>query len=402
MFASDSDVILHADVDAFFASVEQRDDPRLRGRPTIVGGGVVMAASYEARARGVRGAMGGRQARRLCPDAIVVEPRFSAYVEASKAVFEVFRRTSPAVEGLSLEEAFLDVRGLERISGSPLEIAVRLRREILERVGLPITVGVARTKVVAKMASRIAKPDGLLLVPPVAELAFLHRLRVEQIWGIGSATAERLHDQGIATVGELARFSEASLASLLGRGSARRLHALARNRDPRPVRPGRRRGSFGAQSALGRSSRSARRLDAVLIALVDRVTRRMRRAGRAGRTVMIRLRFADFSRATRSHTLPRATAGTATVLDVARALLAEAMPTIERRGITLVGVTVANLDLMGAGVQLTLPFERRLDDALDAALDELRERFGPAAVTRASVVGLHLAPGMWKGAPSVS
>src|SRR6266513_859310 len=197
--------ILHADLDAFYASVEQRDDARLRGRPVIVGAGVVLAASYEAKAYGVRTAMGGRQARRLCPNAIVVPPRMSAYAEASKAAFRVFEDTSPLVEGLSIDEAFLDVRGLERISGTPPEIAARLRREVRERVGLPITVGVARTKFLAKVASGVAKPDGLLVVPPDGELAFLHPLAVERLWGVGPVTAAKLHDQGIATVGEVAQ-----------------------------------------------------------------------------------------------------------------------------------------------------------------------------------------------------
>ncbi len=217
-----------------------------------------MAASYEARAHGVRGAMGGAQARRLCPQAVVVEPRFSAYVEASKAVFDVFERTAPLVEGLSMEEAFLDVRGLGRISGSPLQIAMKLRADVLERVGLPITVGVASTKVLAKIASGVAKPDGLLAVPAGSELGFLHRLPVERLWGVGPATAERLHDLGITNVGELAGRSEEALVSSLGRASGRHLHHLAHNRDPRRVRAGRRRRSIGSQSALGRSSHSPR------------------------------------------------------------------------------------------------------------------------------------------------
>src|SRR3954451_17178529 len=186
--------ILHADADAFFASVEQRDDPRLRGRPVIVGGGVVLAASYEAKAHGIRTAMGGGLARRLCPEAVVVSPRMSAYSEASKAVYEVFRNTTPLVEGLSIDEAFLDVRGMERISGTPREIAVRLRREVRERVGLPITVGIARTKHLAKVASGVAKPDGLLVVAPDDELAFLHPLPVERLWGVGPVTARKLRE----------------------------------------------------------------------------------------------------------------------------------------------------------------------------------------------------------------
>lgn len=379
--------ILHADVDAFFASVEQRDDPRLRGRPVIVGGGVVMAASYEARACGVRGAMGGGKARRLCPQAVVVEPRWSAYVEASRAVFEVFRDASPVVEGLSLEEAFLDVRGLGHISGSPVQIASRLRSDMRERVGLTITIGVARTKVLAKIASRLAKPDGLLVVPPDGERDFLHPLHVEQLWGVGPATAARLHERGIHTVGQAALLAEATLVSILGRGSGRQVHALAQNRDARRVRAGRRRGSFGSQRALGRSRRSVAAADAVLVGLVDRVTRRMRAAGRAGRTVVLRLRFDDFSRATRSHTLPKATAATHAVLVAARDLLAAARPMIDERGLTLIGVTVTGLAHAWAGVQLELPIDSVAHDALDEALDEVRDRFGPTAVTRAGQLG---------------
>ena len=259
MFVQQGASILHADLDAFFAAVEQRDDPRLRGRPVIVGGGVVLAASYEAKARGVETPMGLRQARRLCPDAIVVRPRMWAYSEASKAVYRVFDDTTPAVEGLSIDEAFLDVRGLERLSGTPTEIAAQLRRDVRERVGLPITVGIARTKFLAKVASGVAKPDGLLAVPPDGELAFLHPLPVERLWGVGHVTARRLHDVGITTVGQVARLPEETLVSLLGRASGRHLHALAHNRDPRPVQARRRRGSIGSQRALGRSPTSSRR-----------------------------------------------------------------------------------------------------------------------------------------------
>jgi DNA polymerase-4 len=377
--------ILHADLDAFFASVEQRDDPRLRGRPVIVGAGVVLAASYEAKAYGVCTAMGGAQARRLCPRAVVVEPRMSAYSEASKAVYRVFEDTSPLVEGLSIDEAFLDVRGMRRTAGSPREIAVRLRRTVRERVGLPITVGVARTKFLAKVASGVAKPDGLLVVPPDRELAFLHPLPVERLWGVGPVAAGKLLELGITTVGEVARIPEGILVSMLGRAAGRHLHALAHNRDPRPVRARRRRRSMGSQRALGRSRRAPEAVEADVLALVDRVTRRMRAAGRVGRTVVLRLRFDDFSRATRSHTLARPTAQTQTILATARELLTTARPLIERQGLTLVGVAVANLDDGGAS-QLTLPLDQRAE-ALDAALDELRDRFGPAAVTRAVLLG---------------
>jgi DNA polymerase-4 len=385
-FVSHAATILHADADSFFASVEQRDDPRLRRRPVIVGSWVVLAASYEAKAFGVRTAMSGAQARRLCPQAIVVDPRMSAYSEASAAMYRVFDDTTPVVEGLSIDEAFLDVRGLERISGTPAEIAVRLRRDVLERVGLPITVGVARTKFLAKVASGVAKPDGLLVVPPGGELAFLHPLGVERLWGVGPVTARKLHARGVRTVGQVAELSEASLVLLLGPGSGRHLHALAHNRDPRPVVTGRRRRSVGAQRALGRSPRSPEEVDASLVALVDRVTRRMRAARRVGRTVTLRLRFGDFTRATRSHTLTRATASTPPILATARELLVKAAPLIERQGITLVGVAVSNLEDERA-VQLALPFDEGDGRALDGALDEVRERFGAAAVTRAVLLG---------------
>jgi DNA polymerase IV len=379
VFVSREATILHADLDAFYASVEQRDDPRLRGRPVIVGAGVVLAASYEAKACGVRTAMGGGQARRLCPQAVVVRPRMSAYSEASKAVFEVFEHTTPLVEGLSIDEAFLDVRGLERISGSASEIASRLRREVRERVGLPITVGVAGTKFLAKVASAVGKPDGLLVVPPDGELEFLHPLPVERLWGVGAITAEKLHDAGLHLVGDIAAVSPRALSELLGRAAARHLHALAHLRDPRRVERRKRRRSIGAQHALGRRSRAPEAVDAVLVALVDRVTGRLRKAERVARTVVLRLRFDDFKRATRSHTLGEATDRTETVLAAARVLLEAARPIIEHRGITLVGVALTNLENLGAA---QLPLDDRTA-TLDSTLDELRERFGDEAITRA-------------------
>jgi len=386
VFVSGEATILHADLDAFYASVEQRDQPRLRGRPVIVGGGVVLAASYEAKACGVRTAMGGGQARRMCPHAVVVPPRMSAYAEASKAVFEVFHDTTPLVEGLSIDEAFLDVGGLRRVSGPPAGIAARLRRLVAQRVGLPITVGVARTKFLAKVASGVAKPDGLLVVPPEGELDFLHPLPVERLWGVGRVTAAKLHDRGISTVGDVAALPEGALVAMLGPGAGRHLHALAHNRDPRVVEVGRRRRSIGSQQALGRARHTLAGIDTVIVGLVDRVTRRMRSAHRVGRTVMLRLRFDDFARATRSHTLPGATAHTPTILTAVRDLVQSATPLIETRGLTLVGISIGNLDDDRA-VQLTLPFDRRAGPALDAALDAVRERFGSAAVTRAVLLG---------------
>jgi DNA polymerase-4 len=374
--------VLHADADAFFASVEQRDDPRLRGRPVVVGGGVVLAASYEAKAYGIRTAMGGRQARRLCPDAVVVAPRFSAYTEASRALFAVFEDTSPVVEGLSIDEAFLDVRGMERIAGTPEQIAVRLRAAVRERVGLPVTVGVARTKFLAKVASGVAKPDGLLVVPADGELAFLHPLPVECVWGVGPATARRLAAWNVRTVGQLAALSESTLVAMLGRAAGRQLHALSHNRDFRRVQPGRRRGSIGSQRALGRGRHSAESIDASLVAIVDRITRRMRAAHRVGRTVVLRLRFGDFERATRSHTLPFATASTRAILAAARALLATATPLIEKRGITLIGCAVAMLEDDRTRQLLLGP-----EEALDAAVDSIRDRYGSAAIMRAVLLG---------------
>jgi DNA polymerase IV len=377
--------ILHADLDSFYASVEQRDDPRLRGRPVIVGAGVVLAASYEAKAYGVHTAMAGREARRRCPDAAVVPPRMSAYAEASRAVFNVFEHTTPWVEGLSIDEAFLDVSGLAQISGSPPDIAAQLRHDVREQVGLPITVGVATTKFIAKVASAVAKPDGLLVIDAGTELSFLHPLPVERLWGVGPVTADRLREQRITTVGQLARLTEASLAALVGRAAGRHLHALARGHDPRRVERRRRR-SIGAQRALGRGPSSIADLDASLAALTDRVTRRLRAAHRQCRTVILRLRFGDFSRATRSRTMAVPTAGTEPVLATALSLLAASLPMIERNGITLIGLSLTNLtsDLT---CQLALPIEGREDRSLDASLDTIRDRFGSTTITRASLLG---------------
>jgi DNA polymerase-4 len=378
--------ILHADADSFYASVEQRDDPALRGRPVIVGGGVVLAASYEAKAFGVRTPMGETQARRLCPQAITVRPRMEAYSEASTAMFEVFNDTSPLVEGLSIDEAFLDVGGLQRIAGTPSEIAGRLREQVRERVGIAVTVGVARTKFLAKVASGVAKPDGLLVVPVAGELEFLHALPVERLWGVGPATAKKLRERSISMVADVARLDEAELVGILGRGVGRHLHALAHNRDPRRVETGRRRRSIGTQRALGRRPRGPDQLDTDLIALVDRLARRLRGAHRVSRTVMLRLRFDDFTRVTRSHTLPEATADTVSLLTAGRVLLADALPMIEQRGITLIGITFGNL-FNDDAVQLALPLDGGRPPAVDTTLDSLHDRFGSSAVTRGVLLG---------------
>jgi DNA polymerase IV len=390
MFVRCDASILHADLDSFYASVEQRDDPTLRGRPVIVGGGVVLAASYEAKAYGVRTAMGGSQARRLCPQAVVVPPRMTAYSRASDDVFKVFHNCSPIVEALSVDEAFLDVSGLGRVSGTPTQIAAQLRADVRDHVGLAITVGIARTKFLAKVASQEAKPDGLLLVPPDQELAFLHPLPVRRLWGVGAKTADKLRVHGIETVADVAELSDSTLASLLGVAMGRQLYALSRNIDRRRVTTGVRRRSVGAQRALGRAGNrmSPTEVDAVVVNLIDRITGRMRAAGRTGRTVTLRLRFDDFGRATRSRTLPLATSSTQPILAAARQLVAAAAPIIAQRGLTLVGFAVSGIDRTGAQ-QLMLPFDEGSAalERTDAAVDEIRRRYGRSALTRAVLVG---------------
>jgi DNA polymerase IV len=245
---------------------------------------------------------------------------------------------------------------------------------------------VARTKFLAKVASGVAKPDGLLVVPPDRELAFLHPLPVERLWGVGPVTAVKLHDKRITTVGEVAELTEKELVSILGRASGLHLHALAHNRDPRSVQTGVRRRSIGSQRALGRRRRTPDDLEAIVVGIVDRLGRRLRAAQRVCHTVVLRMRFDDFSRATRSHTLSQATAHTQTILGTARKLLRTSMPMIETQGLTLVGIALANLDDDDA-VQLPLPFDRYQGNALDAAIDDVRDRFGSAAVTRAVLLG---------------
>ncbi|TWS21101.1 DNA polymerase IV [Tsukamurella asaccharolytica] len=384
--------ILHADLDSFYASVEQRDHPWLRGRPVLVGSGVVLAASYEAKAKGVRSPMPHREALALAPFAITQPPRFDAYMEASRRVFEIFRDTTPLVEGLSVDEAFLDVGGLRAIRGTPVRIAERLRERVRTEVGLPITVGVARSKFLAKVASAVGKPDGLLEVPPGTELQFLHPLPVRRLWGVGPKTEARLHEVGVRTVGQIAELGEHRLAAFLGRGTARHLYALSMAHDPRRVDTGRRRRSIGAQRALGRRPKSEAEIEGTALAIVDRLGERLRAAGRVTRTVELRLRFDDFTSVTRSRSLHEPTDRTEAVLATARALLDEAMPLVRERGCTLIGLSLANLEGHGA-VQLALPFDGGEHDAdLDLAMDSLRTRYGRAAVTRGSLLHRPLGP----------
>ncbi len=385
--------ILHADLDAFYASVEQRDDPTLAGLPVIVGSGVVLACSYEAKALGVKTASPVREALRLCPEARVVPPRMDAYSTVSREVYEVFSDTSPVVEGISIDEAFLDASGLDHISGDPRETAEGLRRAVREKVGLAISVGVARTKFMAKMASARAKPDGLLVIEPERESEFLHPLPVESLWGVGGVTSVKLRGMGISTIGEIATCDPSRLAAVVGGSSASRLIDLANNRDPRPVSPRAPRKSIGAQSAFPKGSRTDAEVDALLASLVDRASGRLRKAARACRTVSVGVRFGDMSRASRSRSLPVPSDGTDELLVHARALLDAMRPEAQRLGLTLIGVSLESLESSEA-MQMTLPLgddDRRDgigDGSLDRAVDDLRERFGAESVTRASLVGL--------------
>lgn len=378
--------MLHADLDSFYASVEQRDDPRLRGRPIAVGGGIIMAASYEARAYGVSSPMGERIARELCPDLLVVPMRPKAYQEASKAVFAIFHDLTPNVEGISVDEAFLDVGGLLRLTGTPEQVGALLRRRVREEVGLPISVGVARTKYLAKIASAVSKPDGLLVVPHDGEEQFLYPLPIERLWGVGKKTSQKLHARGIRTIGQLAEVEYRALSDTVGKASGRHLFALTHFQDPRPVERGKRRGSIGSQRAFGPGRRSDAELDQILVGIVDRVMRRVRDGGRPGATVTVRVRFGDYERVTRSRTLPRPTMATETVLRVSRELLLGLRPMIADRGITLLGLTIGGLDASGA-TQLMLPLDPHQSGVLDTALDEVREKFGSGSVRRGVLVG---------------
>ncbi|WP_084037942.1 DNA polymerase IV [Demequina sp. NBRC 110053] len=382
--------VLHADLDAFYASVEQRDEPALRGRPVIVGGGVVVAASYEAKAQGVRTAMSVHRARALCPDAVIVPPRMEAYSAASRAVFEVFHDTTPYVEGISIDEAFLEVGGLRRLAGAPEQIAARLRARVRGEVGLPISIGVARTTFLAKVASAASKPDGLLVVEPEREEEFLHPLPVERLWGIGAVTAEKLHARGIYTVGQLAQIEVDIAKQWLGKAAGAQVHALARLRDPRPVETARRHGSIGSQRALGNRPHSGAELELIIIQIVDGLAKRLRDRGSSCATVVLRLRYGDFTKATRSRTLAAPTDHTAVLLTAAQGLLAAADRDIAARGITLIGVSLSHLSRAGTVQgELLLDWKdgARIDAKLDGAIDAVRDRFGSSAVTRAALIG---------------
>lgn len=395
--------ILHADLDSFYASVEQRDQPALRGRPILVGTGIVLAASYEAKGRGVKTPMNTRAALARCPDAVVVAPRFQAYVEASKAVFDVFNDTSPLVEGLSIDEAFIDVAGLRRIAGPADVIGHRLRERVRNEVGLAITVGVARTKFLAKVASAQAKPDGLLVVPVDGETEFLYPLPVNALWGVGPVTTERLNRRGIYTVADLARIDQHTLEAIVGKASGRHLYSLAHHQDHRQVVVGRRRKSIGSQHALAGGTRDLDELRALLLTHSSRVMRRLRESERLCSTVTVAVRFGDFTSVTRARTLLQATDVTGPVAEAAVSLLADLAPSITARGCTLIGVSVSKL-IDDQGVQLSMaltPADELVETrpkqepaksqsrnaALDATIDELRRKFGDVAPKAASLIG---------------
>ena len=390
--------ILHADLDAFYASVEQLLDPSLKGKPIAVGGGVVLAASYEAKAFGVRGGMPGRRARELCPQLIFVGGHFKEYQRLGDAAIGVVGDFTPLVERISIDEAFADVAGTEPLFGPPAEIARAIRRRVRTELGLPISVGVARTKHLAKIASQVAKPDGLVVVDPGNELAFLHDLPVELMWGVGPATQERLAEIGVGTIGELARTSPSSLDLLLGPALGEKLTALSWNRDPRAIQTHRRAQSAGAQSALGRKPAAERVFRPALRHLADRVGSRLREKSRSGRTVTVRVRFADLRAVTRSVTLPAPISATAILAEVAEDLVRAVLADHRReKTISLLAISVSHLETdpaMQLDLALGLDDERRRPGSgkgrarfsADRAVDAIRNRFGWEAVGYGSVV----------------
>lgn len=394
----DPATILHADLDAFYASVEQLFDPGLRGKPVAVGGGVVLAASYEAKAFGVRGGMGGRQARELCPDLIFVPGHFKDYQRLGDAAIAILGDYTPLVERISIDEAFADVAGTAHLFGPPEAVARLVRQRVRDEIGLPISIGVARTKHLAKIASQVAKPDGFVVVPPEQEVAFLHDLPVDLMWGVGPVTSRKLNEAGVSTIGQLAALPGKSLEGLVGVAAGQKLAALAWNRDPRVIATGHRARSVGTQSALGRQAFAARVVRPTLRHLADRICSRLRAKELAGRTVTARVRFADMRAVTRSITLGAPVAATAILAEVAEELVG----TVRRehpqeRWVSLLAISVSHLEPQ-AGLQLELGLglgdENRRPGAprgaarwqADRAMDKVRGRFGWEAIGFGGVV----------------
>jgi len=394
--------ILHADLDAFYASVEQLLDPSLRGKPIAVGGGVVLAASYEAKAFGISGGMSGRRAQELCPQLIFVGGHFKDYQRLGDAAINVLNDFTPLVERISIDEAFADVEGCTHLFGSPAEIATAVRRRVRAEVGLPISIGVARTKHLAKIASQVAKPDGLVVVDPTTELNFLHDLPVELMWGVGPSTKSRLAEWGIQTIGQLASMPGWSLQRVVGRANGEKLSALARNRDPREIQTRRRAQSAGAQSALGKKPAVEKVFRPTLRHLADRVATRLRAKSRPGRTVAVRVRFADLRSVTRSITLDAPISATTSIAEIAEELVCAALADHpHERTISLLGISVSHLERHW-DVQLELPMGLEVEHrrpgsksgmarwAADRAIDKIRDRFGWEAVEYGSTLGLSL------------
>jgi DNA polymerase-4 len=378
--------VMHADLDAFYASVEQLIDPSLKGKPVLVGGGIVVAASYEARAFGVSAPMSTRDALALCPRAVVVDGHFDRYLELSEQVMSILDDATPVVEQISVDEAFLDVSGTTHILGPTSEIARTIRRRVRQEVGLPISIGVASTKFLSKIASARAKPDGLVVVDHGTELNFLHPLPIEALWGVGSVTATKLHRFGIGTIGELAEVPSGALAPLLGPAASGALQSLSWNRDPRRVERGRRAGSVGSQQALGRGLTDRDEMAVVVLGLADRVGRRLRAKDRMGATVTIRMRFPGPRAITRSHTLSAPTGSTAALANLGMVLVDRGIEDNPDETVTLIGLSVSGLttddhrqleldlgdgDVLSAGSDVAL---RR--NSLEDSVDEVREKFG--------------------------
>lgn len=395
---SDAATILHADLDAFYASVEQMLNPALKGKPIAVGGGVVLACSYEAKKFGVRGAMSGREAKKLCPDLIFVEGHFKDYQRLGDAALKILDDYTPLVERISIDEAFADVAGTAHLFGPPLAIAQLVRKRVREEVGLPISVGVARTKHLAKIGSQVAKPDGLCFIDPATELDFLHNLPVELMWGVGPATKARLAGVGVTTIGQLAATPGQSLEKLLGLAASEKLKALAFNRDPRSIEMDRRARSAGAQAALGRKLPTAATIQPTLRMLADRICSRLRAKSLAGHCVTVRVRFADMHAVTRSLTLDAPVAATGIVTEIAEDLVAIALNDHSgERYITLLAISVSHLDyqpVLQLELSLNLPNEARRPGTrrgasrwvADKAMDKVRTRFGWEAIGYGSVV----------------
>jgi DNA polymerase-4 len=383
--------IIHVDMDAFYASVEQRDNPELRGKPLIVGGdarrGVVVAASYEVRKYGVRSAMPMARALKQAPHALVVRPRFSAYSEASEQVFSIFERYTPLVEPLSLDEAFLDVTASVGLFGAPADMARRIRKEIASETGLPSSAGIASVKFVAKIASDVAKPNGQREVRAEETVAFLAALPVGRLWGVGPKTEEALKRSGLETIGDVAKRDAAWMEARWG-ASGRHLWELANGIDPREVVPDREAKSVGAEDTFDEDLTGLEALSPHVHAQALRVGRRLRRAGVKGRVVQLKVKFSDFTQVTRRTTLPSPTDDGQTLYRVARELLEK---THEGRPIRLTGVSMQELGMGGGEARqlglFTEPEKPKRSDKLNAALDKIAERFGSKAVTTADIAG---------------